>query len=644
MTRTVLLVDFQPGSLSATTELLQRAGFSVVPAGSSDALEALLAGHDVPQLIVIEPVLAGLDGFQLCAQLKRRHGAATIVLASRFLKRQRYRSLAREAGADVFLERPREDEVLVPLLQKCGGAPGEAPAFTETGAASGPLLATKIAAAARVPAAAPDPVDITEALSAFGPVAQVRGDDLDTVIDSMFSSLTGEVPVQRPAASGAAPAPRPATPTDAAATPVATAATPAAAAVAPERASAQRPAQAARPVPPRSASSNLLSILEELENSMPLPATEASHRSAAALAELELEPSRPLTPPPPPEDERSLEQMLDRLSAPAGAAPAQVPAPAPLPVPPPPAARESRAAPARRTAFGPLAITGLLLVAAAVGWWRFGWHKPATEPDPVQGYEMARPQPVPAETVAADEQVVPPEAPPVADGAASGPAAPAPATRPVAPPPAGAVPPRKDGAARAAAATPGVTAPAVAAPVQAAQASPPESVPEATADATGAPADALQESIAPAPAAAGAGAPDAAEQPQVSTETAAPAEAEDATLQEPAAVEVWDEGAQPLRAGATNASTPELIPSSRVEPVYPRMARSARVEARVVLRIAVTTTGQVGRVTVLSEPPGKLGFGEAAVAAVKKWRYTPAMLDGRPIEVSRTVVINFRAR
>jgi protein TonB len=76
----------------------------------------------------------------------------------------------------------------------------------------------------------------------------------------------------------------------------------------------------------------------------------------------------------------------------------------------------------------------------------------------------------------------------------------------------------------------------------------------------------------------------------------------------------------------------------KVEPVYPEIARKARLQGRVFLRAVIGTTGAVEAVEVLSTSPF---FEDAAVAAVKEWRYRPARYHGAPVAVYFTVTVSF---
>ncbi len=88
-------------------------------------------------------------------------------------------------------------------------------------------------------------------------------------------------------------------------------------------------------------------------------------------------------------------------------------------------------------------------------------------------------------------------------------------------------------------------------------------------------------------------------------------------------------------------SPPEPAPEN-AQPEFPEEARAAGKEGVVVLKFVVTVAGTVEQIQVLKgEPP----FVDAAVAAVRTWRFRrPAMLDGSPVPVFRIVPVRFRVR
>src|SRR5262245_52542139 len=64
-----------------------------------------------------------------------------------------------------------------------------------------------------------------------------------------------------------------------------------------------------------------------------------------------------------------------------------------------------------------------------------------------------------------------------------------------------------------------------------------------------------------------------------------------------------------------------------VKPEYPEMARKARAEGKVILEIVVGRTGEIEDIRVLRSAPL---FDQAAIEAVARWRYQPALQSGRP--------------
>lgn len=97
----------------------------------------------------------------------------------------------------------------------------------------------------------------------------------------------------------------------------------------------------------------------------------------------------------------------------------------------------------------------------------------------------------------------------------------------------------------------------------------------------------------------------------------------------------------PLLAGAEGVTLPELIPESKIKPDYPELARVARIEGRVILQAIVLKDGSVGELEILSCNRPGMGFEDAALAAVAKWRYRPAMQGSKPVDVYFTVRVDF---
>jgi TonB family protein len=89
-------------------------------------------------------------------------------------------------------------------------------------------------------------------------------------------------------------------------------------------------------------------------------------------------------------------------------------------------------------------------------------------------------------------------------------------------------------------------------------------------------------------------------------------------------------GSGPVRLGAGGSLT--LL--SKVTPSYPAVMQAARMRGQVVLDAIIHRDGTIGEITVLQST--NAAFAQAAVAAVRQWRYTPIPLEGIV-----TVTVNF---
>lgn len=96
---------------------------------------------------------------------------------------------------------------------------------------------------------------------------------------------------------------------------------------------------------------------------------------------------------------------------------------------------------------------------------------------------------------------------------------------------------------------------------------------------------------------------------------------------------------------AQKPAAPEL-PKEEVEPhvlaqtnpVYPALAKAAKIQGKVVLRITITAEGHVGNVRVVSGHPMLI---PAAIDAVKKWEYRPFIINGAAAPVDTVIEIPF---
>jgi TonB family protein len=77
---------------------------------------------------------------------------------------------------------------------------------------------------------------------------------------------------------------------------------------------------------------------------------------------------------------------------------------------------------------------------------------------------------------------------------------------------------------------------------------------------------------------------------------------------------------------------------SSTPPVYPQLAKNQRVEGSVRIDALIDKTGRVSSMKVVSGP---VLLHQAAMESLRQWRYQPAMLDGKPIEMRLTVTVQF---
>ncbi len=76
----------------------------------------------------------------------------------------------------------------------------------------------------------------------------------------------------------------------------------------------------------------------------------------------------------------------------------------------------------------------------------------------------------------------------------------------------------------------------------------------------------------------------------------------------------------------------------RVEPLYPSIAHTARIQGSVVLHAIISREGTIERLQVVSGHPM---LDKAALDAVSQWLFRPYILNGQPIEVETEITVNF---
>ncbi len=93
--------------------------------------------------------------------------------------------------------------------------------------------------------------------------------------------------------------------------------------------------------------------------------------------------------------------------------------------------------------------------------------------------------------------------------------------------------------------------------------------------------------------------------------------------------------AGPLKVGG-NVQAARII--NRIQPIYPPLARQTRISGTVRLHAIIGKDGTIQQLEVLSGHPL---LQQAALDAVRQWRYQPTLLNGEPVEVDTTIDVIF---
>jgi TonB family protein len=92
----------------------------------------------------------------------------------------------------------------------------------------------------------------------------------------------------------------------------------------------------------------------------------------------------------------------------------------------------------------------------------------------------------------------------------------------------------------------------------------------------------------------------------------------------------------PIRPGGRIVAPQRIV---YVQPVYPSIAQSAGIEGRIVIEAIVGPTGDVTEARIVKSVRF---LDDAALTAVRQWKYTPTLLNGTPVSVLLTVSVDFR--
>jgi two-component system, OmpR family, alkaline phosphatase synthesis response regulator PhoP len=122
MNELILVVDDELEIVKLARDYLMRAGFRVINTGNG-ATALIMARQERPDLIVLDLMLPGMDGLDVCRALRRESDVPIIILTARVEETDRLIGL--ELGADDYITKPFSPRELVArirtVLRRVGG-------------------------------------------------------------------------------------------------------------------------------------------------------------------------------------------------------------------------------------------------------------------------------------------------------------------------------------------------------------------------------------------------------------------------------------------------------------------------------------------------------------------------------------------
>ena len=84
------------------------------------------------------------------------------------------------------------------------------------------------------------------------------------------------------------------------------------------------------------------------------------------------------------------------------------------------------------------------------------------------------------------------------------------------------------------------------------------------------------------------------------------------------------------RPGKPNIDS-NVVPSLRIQPVYPKRALRSKIEGNVTVEFTITIDGSVKDAEIIESNPPNI-FDKSVLRAIAKWKFNPDMVDGQPVE------------
>ncbi|MBI5539321.1 MAG: response regulator transcription factor [Bacteroidia bacterium] len=113
----ILLVDDEPDILEFLSYNLIKEGYNVFLA--SNGMEAInIAGKEIPNLIVLDVMMPGMDGIEVCENLKKNKNLSNTVITFLTARSEDYSQIAGfEAGADDYITKPIKPKLLISRIK-----------------------------------------------------------------------------------------------------------------------------------------------------------------------------------------------------------------------------------------------------------------------------------------------------------------------------------------------------------------------------------------------------------------------------------------------------------------------------------------------------------------------------------------------
>ena len=120
--KNILVVDDEPKIVTVLTAYLEQAGFRVVTAGDGE-MALRMFRHEKPDLVILDLMLPGMDGLDVCRIMRRESDAPVIMLTARAEEADKLIGL--ELGADDYVTKPFSPREVVArvrtVLRRVGG-------------------------------------------------------------------------------------------------------------------------------------------------------------------------------------------------------------------------------------------------------------------------------------------------------------------------------------------------------------------------------------------------------------------------------------------------------------------------------------------------------------------------------------------